>query len=81
MPVVLRERGFSFYIYFEDHTPPHVHAIKGGQEVVINIGDDEIEPSVREIKGMPPKDIKRALAIVLLNQEDLLDYWEEIANA
>jgi hypothetical protein len=52
----------------------------GGQEVVINIGYHETEPSVREIKGMPSKD-KKALAIVLLNQEELLDYWEEIANA
>lgn len=52
MATILRVQGFDFRIYTNDHPPAHVHVIKGGGEVVIEIGDEQTAPSLREIYRM-----------------------------
>ena len=77
MPSVLRQNGFNFYIYYRDHEPAHTHVFKSG-EVVINLGRLTEPPSVREIRGMLKKDVRKALLIAFGNQQYLLERWEEI---
>ena len=77
MPTVLRIDGFSFRIRTRDHGP-HVHVFHGGDEVVILLGDDFELPSIRDIRGMPLRQMRAALELVALNQEFLLDEWKKI---
>jgi hypothetical protein len=37
MPTVLRRDGFEFVVYFDDHSPPHVHVFKGEGETKIKL--------------------------------------------
>jgi hypothetical protein len=78
MPVVLFQEGFHFMIYYNDHPPPHTHVFKAGTEVVINLGDADNSPTMRDNKGMSRQNIKRALEIADENQSYLLERWHDI---
>jgi ribosomal 50S subunit-recycling heat shock protein len=79
MPTVLSEDGFRLIIYFNDHLPAHIHAIKGGGEVRIELGNDENPPSILDISGdISNKEVAKALYIVKENQLELLAKWREI---
>jgi Domain of unknown function (DUF4160) len=41
MPTIIREDGFRVVIYPNDHIPAHVHVLKGGGEVRIDLGSIE----------------------------------------
>lgn len=78
MPTVLRKDGFDFMIYTLDHQPSHTHVWKAGKEVVINLGDENRAPYVRDNNGMGNKDKKKSLKITAENQEFLIAEWERI---
>ncbi len=78
MPTVLRKDGFDFMIYSLDHEPSHTHVWKAGKEVVINLGDENQRPYVRENNGVSNKDRKKALKIAAENQDFLIAEWERI---
>lgn len=78
MPTVLRQDGFDVMIYTDDHPPAHVHVLKAGGEVIINLGDEKTVPSVRQNKRMPWRDERRALIIIGDRQQELLARWREI---
>jgi hypothetical protein len=78
MPTVLRERGFQIRIYTNDHEPMHVHAVKGGDVVVINLGDEDDLPYVRENHGLKPAEVRLALEIVTAHQAFLIEEWRRI---
>lgn len=54
-------------IFVDDHEPMHVHAIKAGEEVVINLGAEGELPSVRAVKNMKRANVRRALDIATDN--------------
>jgi hypothetical protein len=72
MPTVFRQDGFDVMIYTDDHPPAHVHRFRAGEEVVINLGDDEIAPEIRENKSMSNRGMRNALRLVAENQLFLL---------
>lgn len=74
MPQVHRERGFAIYIYTNDHLPRHVHALKSGGVVIINLDD----LAIRSIKSMKPAEVRLALEIVAGQRESLIQRWDEI---
>ena len=78
MPAVLREGGFSFRIYSNDHDPPHVHAVLGAGVVVITLGSPDDAPEVREFHGVKSQDVRRALDIACERQGLLLEAWKRI---
>lgn len=88
MPEVLRQSGFSIHIYHNDHEPRHVHVLKAGAEVKINLGTlaDEATntaweaPALAKVKAMARADAKRALRIVYEHQAYLLAKWEELLD-
>lgn len=59
-------------IYWRDHAPPHFHAMYGGEEALISIGD----LSVLEGKLSP-----RALGLVIewasLHEQELRTVWQQ----
>jgi len=65
-------------IYTDDHPPAHAHVFRAEGEVIINLGDEEIKPEIRENKSMRNKDMRDALRIVAENQLLLLIEWRRI---
>ena len=75
MPEVSRFFGISIRMYFDDHNPPHFHAIYGNAEAEVGL-----DP-VSLLRGRFPR---RALGMVLewaaTHQRKLLDNWELMRN-
>lgn len=75
MPEVSRFFGISIRMYFDDHNPPHFHAIYAGAEVGVGIDPLTV------LRGRFPR---RALGMVLewaaMHQQELLDNWERLQN-
>lgn len=74
MPTVLRQDGFEFVIYTNDHEPMNVHAYKGNGEAKI-----ELSPvAVVGVWEMKKSDARKAKRIVAENQDYLIQKWREI---
>ena len=77
MPTIINKDGFRIIIYPDDHLPPHVHVIKDNEEVKIDLGNNDISPSIIEA-WMNKKSTKKAMQIVMENQDILLKAWGDI---
>ena len=70
MPEISRFFGIIIRMYFDDHNPPHFHAIYGGQEIQVGI-----DP-ITVLHGQLPR---RAMSMVFewaaLHQQELLANW------
>jgi hypothetical protein len=70
MPCVSRFFGIAIYFYFDEHSPPHFHAIYGGDEAVYEIR------TLRLYAGNLPR---RAHNLVLewadLHRIELMECW------
>lgn len=71
MPTISVFFGIFIRMYFNDHAPPHFHAIYGEHEAIITIEERAV------IEGSLPK---RALGLVIewagLHREELRANWE-----
>jgi hypothetical protein len=74
MPEVSRFYGIVIQIYYDDHPPPHFHALYAGRVAKIAI------ETLQVIDGSLPK---RALALIFdwatLHQQELLDAFNRAA--
>ena len=71
MPTISMFRGIKVFINWQEHQPPHFHAVYGGHEILVAIHD--IEP----IEGsLPNKQQKMLLGWAALHQDELLENWE-----
>jgi hypothetical protein len=75
MPRISQFHGVSIYMYFQDHAPPHFHAMHGDEEAVITI----IPPSLHR-GTLPKKVLKKVLAWAALHQAALLADWQLAQN-
>ena len=70
MPTISLFYGIVVQMYWDDHAPPHFHALYAEHEVVVNIQTLEV------LRGSLPR---RAMALVLewaqLNREALKEDW------
>ncbi len=75
MPEVSRFFGVSIRMYFDDHNPPHFHAIYGSAEAEVGV-----DP-IALLRGRFPR---RALGMVMewaaVHQRELLDNWNLLRN-
>jgi hypothetical protein len=75
MPEVSRFYGISVRMYYDDHNPPHFHAIYAADEVEVGIDPLNV------LRGNLPR---RALGMVLewaaAHQQELLDNWALLDN-
>ena len=77
MPTISMFRGIKVFLNWSEHNPPGfpygnvvVHAVYGGQEVIVSI--DEIEV----LEGsLPSKQQKMLLGWIALHQEELRENW------
>ena len=75
MPEVSRFFGIMIRMYFDEHSPPHFHAIYGGNEV--QVGIDPIQ--VLEGK-LPHRAISMVIEWAALHQRELINNWERLRN-
>jgi hypothetical protein len=75
MPEVSRFFGVSIRMYFDDHNPPHFHAIHGEAEAELGIAP------IALLHGQFPR---RAFGMVMewaaAHQEELLANWDLMRN-
>ena len=67
-----RRHGCDVIIYPKDHTPAHVHVLKGGNEVLININDW----SVIENYGFRSREISRIVKLPKQYELLLKETWD-----
>ena len=65
--------GMRFFFYSLEHLPIHVHVENGDGRAKINVKTLEIV----ENQGIKPKDLKKAVQIVKIYQEDIIEKWTE----
>jgi hypothetical protein len=70
MPTISIFYGILIQMFWNDHVPPHFHALYAEHEILININTLEV------ITGFMPR---RALALILewasLHRKELLEDW------
>lgn len=71
MPTICMFRGIKIFMNWQDHQPPHFHAVYGGEEVLVTIKDLEVVAGT-----MPGKQLKMLLGWAAFHQEELLENWE-----
>ena len=75
MPLIELWKGIKFKMYFQDHNPPHFHAMYQGSEASFSINDCEC------LSGrLPPKINKLIIEWWKVNKERLQSEWERLSN-
>jgi hypothetical protein len=74
MPTILTLFGLRFFFYSEEHLPMHVHIQNADGKAKIAINPDVV---LVENNGIKPHDIKRALEITRMYQNEFIKAWEE----
>ena len=73
MPVVSTFYGITIRMFYNDHAPPHFHAVYGNNELFV-----EISP-IRIAKGRAPGGIRSmVLEWAALRQQELMDNWNRL---
>lgn len=73
MPTVLRKKGYRFFFYINDHTPPHIHVEKERSTAKFNLQNVELLKSRR----FNAKEIREIRKLVLENSELFKSKWDE----
>ena len=74
MGTVFRYRDVRIIIRTNDHSPPHVHVIRGDAEAKIYILSREIHFS----HGFTKNDLRRITHFLAEQQETLMEAWDAI---
>ncbi len=71
MPCVSHFYGISIYLYYNDHAPPHFHAVYGDDEALFALA------SLKVFAGSVPRRV-RALVVEWgsLHHEELVADWD-----
>ena len=76
MPLISEFFGIAIYMYYEDHNPPHFHAVYGDYMALIDIINGNV------YKGyLPSKQVKLVLAWCEIHRDELLANWEISKNS
>lgn len=75
MPTILKENGFKFFFYSNEHLPKHIHISKGDDYAKF-----DLENLKFTINFFSNSDTKKVLKIVKLNQELFKRRWSEYFN-
>ena len=71
MPTICRFYGILIQMYYDDHNPPHFHAIYGEYKAVISIHDFAI------LEGdLPPKAVGLVMEWARVHKNELLKEWD-----
>ena len=71
MPEISLFYGIRITMYYDDHSPPHFHALYAGRKAVIDILDGKV------VKGfLPSRQLKFVLAWCEMYKDELMQNWE-----
>ena len=73
MPEITRFFGIIIRMYFDDHPPPHFHAIYGRQEAQVGI-----DPIVILQGKLPRRAESMIIEWAALHQRELVGNWERL---
>ena len=72
MPEICRFYGIVIYIYYDDHNPPHFHAVYGNFEAQILIH------SLSLLSGaLPPRALGLAIEWASMHKSELSNVWKQ----
>ena len=75
MPEICRFYGIIIKMFFDDHHPPHFHAIYSDFEALIEIN------TLAVIGGkLPPRALGLVMEWAAIHQTELTDFWEKAKN-
>ncbi len=70
MPVISQFYGVIIRMFYNDHIPPHFHAVYGEYELIVSIAP------IRIIEGQAPTRVRSmVLEWVAIHQQELMDDW------
>ena len=72
MPEIARFYGIVIKMFYEDHNPPHFHAIYGEYEVLIDISTLAVFAG-----NLPPRALGLVIEWATQHQNELLNNWEK----
>ena len=70
MPRISQYYGIVIYMYYEDHAPPHFHAIYGEFEAIIEIETGQVLDG-----SLPRRALKLVKAWLRLHRDELMANW------
>ena len=72
MPTIFELFGLRFFFYADEHSPIHVHIVKGDAEAKI-----EIDPEIKLIynHGLKAQDVRRAIRLAKMYKYDIIEIW------
>ena len=73
MPPILRDNGYRFFFFSDEHLPKHIHIEKGDSYIRIELENFQITHRYK----VPQKEIKKIIKIVKQKQQILLGAWDE----
>ncbi len=72
MPEICRFYGIVIKMFFDDHAPPHFHAVYGDDEALVDIN------TLGLFAGrLPPRALSLVIEWASLHQQELLDCWRQ----
>ncbi len=75
MPEICRFFGISIRMYYNDHAPPHFHAVYGEQKAIVDIR------TLMVIEGrLSPRVLGMVMEWASQHQEALMELWEQARN-
>jgi hypothetical protein len=75
VPRISSFHGVDVYMYYNDHLPPHFHAMHGDDEVLI-----EFNPPQVYLGSLPRKVLREVLKWARLHPAELDDNWQRARN-
>ncbi|HEX5723992.1 MAG TPA: DUF4160 domain-containing protein [Longimicrobiaceae bacterium] len=70
MPIIAQFYGIVIRMFYNDHSPPHFHAVYGEHELVVGISP------IGVLEGSAPGRVRSmVLEWAALHQHELLDDW------
>ena len=76
MPTILRTKGFRFFFYTNDHSPPHIHIEKDNNTAKFSLEPVELLKS----KGFNAHEINSIRKLVIEYKELFKSKWDEHFN-
>lgn len=76
MPTIFVIFGFRFLFYSNDHSPIHVHVVKGGAKAKYNLFPVELI----ENQGFKLAELKLIESIIEENVETISEHWNTYFN-
>ena len=75
MPEVSRFFGIIIRMYFDDHPPPHFHAIYGEHEAQVGIN-----PIIILHGNLPRRALSMVFEWAALHQLELIENWQQLQD-